>query len=183
VHGRREVAELGLVRLEQEQLRRRDRVERARDAGAGGEAARAVDGGVGDRMVGVERVGVGVRDQHVGREGADRVGDREQRVSVDLQRVVAEVQAAERGAEMAGRSLRLLVTDLLDVLDRLALLLPQLAGLAALAVGQRDHLRLAAGRDRLRDRAARTPDEVGGVRADHLHAPRHPPASACSRRP
>ena len=38
-------------------------------------AARAVDRGVGDRVVGVERVGVGVGDQHVGRELADLVGD------------------------------------------------------------------------------------------------------------
>ena len=31
----------------------------------------------------------------------------------------------------------------------------------------------AAGGDRLGDRAARAPDEVGRVRADHLHAPAH----------
>ena len=73
------------------------------DAGARGEAARAVDGGVGDRVVGVERVGVGVGDQHVGRELADRVGDPQQRVVVDLQRVVAEIQAAEGRAEVRRR--------------------------------------------------------------------------------
>ena len=90
-------------------------------------------------MVGVEGVGVGVRDEDVGRELADRFGDRQQRVAVDRQRVVAEVEAAEARAERRGR-LRLGVAHALDVLDRLALLLPQLAGLAALAVAQRDHL-------------------------------------------
>ena len=60
---------------------------------------------------------------------------------VDLERIVAEVEAVELGAERGRRrALGLAVADLLDLLDRLALLLPQLAGLAALAVGERDHL-------------------------------------------
>ena len=83
--------------------RRADGGERALHTGPGGEAAGAADGGVGDRMVGVEGIGVGVGDQHVGGELADLVGDPLQRVAVDLQRVVAEVQAAEVGAEMRRR--------------------------------------------------------------------------------
>ena len=67
--------------------------------GPGREPARAVDGRVGDRVVGVERVGVRVGDEDVGRERADDVGDLGERVRVDLERVVAEVQAAERRAE------------------------------------------------------------------------------------
>ena len=66
----------------------------------------------------------------------------------------------------------------LHVLDRLALLLPQLARLAALAVGQRDHLRVAAGAGADRDRAAGAPDEVGRVRADDEQPPAHPASRA-----
>src|SRR3954468_6067570 len=49
-------------------------------------AAGAVDRRVGDRMVRVEGVDVGVGDQDVGRELADGVGDPQERVIVDLQR-------------------------------------------------------------------------------------------------
>ena len=42
-------------------------------------AARALDGDEGGRVVRVERVAVGVRDDHVGRELADRVDERRQR--------------------------------------------------------------------------------------------------------
>ncbi len=183
VDRRGEVAQLGLVGLEQEQLRRLDRPERARDARARRQRTRTVHRGVRHRMIGVERVGVRVGDQDVGRELADRVGDRQQLVAADLQRVVAEVQAAEGCAEMRRRRLGLGVPEPLDVLDRLALVLPQLAGLAALAVGQRDHLRLAAQRHRLGHGAAGAPDEVGGVRPEHLDPLRHRPASGCSRPP
>src|SRR3954464_2859572 len=48
--------------------RRAGRGERAPDSRAGREAARAVDRGVSDRVVGVERVRVGVRDEDVGPE-------------------------------------------------------------------------------------------------------------------
>ena len=72
---RHEVAQLGLVGLEQEERGRRDRLERAGHAGAGGGRAGARDDLVGDRVVGVEGVRVGVGDQHVGRELADRVDD------------------------------------------------------------------------------------------------------------
>ncbi len=148
-------------------------------------AARAVDRGEGDRVIGVERVAVGVRDEHVGRELADRVGDPVERFGVDLQRVVAEVEAAEARAERPPPAASAsLVADLLDVLDRLVLLLPQLAGLAALAVGQRDHLGRATRLDGLRDGAAGAPDEVGRMRADDLDAAQSDrPASACSSPP
>src|SRR4029077_7327238 len=56
------------------------------------------------------------------------------------------------------------------------LLLPQLAGLAALAVGERDDLGRAALLHRLGDRAAGAPEEVGRVGADDLDAPAHAPA-------
>ena len=89
-------------------------------------------------MVRVERIGVGVGDQHIGREFPDPFGDRDQRVPVDLERVVAEVEALELRAQRRRRALALAVADLLDPLDRLRvggiLVLPQLAGLAALAV-------------------------------------------------
>ena len=101
----------------------------------------------------------------------------------DLERVVAEVERLEFGAERRGGLLGFFVADLLDALDRLAGLPPELARLAALAVGECDDLGGAAAARRDRDRAARAPHEVGGVGADHQHAPRHRPASACCRRP
>ena len=147
--------------------------------GARGERARADDGLVGDRMVGVERIGVGVRDDHVGLELADRLDDDLEPLAVDVERVVAEVERPELGAQRPRRLLGLGVTNLLHVLDRLALDLPQLARLAALAVGQREHLRDAAGAGRDGNGAARPPDEVRRVRADHQHAPAHAaPASS-----
>ena len=83
---------------------------------------------------------------------------------------------------MPGRRLGLRVADPLDVLDRLALLLPQLARLAALAVGERDHL---APRRRprppwrpRRPRARRSRPSARRSPAAAAHRPR--PASACS---
>ena len=165
------------MRLEEEQLGRLDRLERARDTRAGGERARPLDGVERDRVVGVERVAVGVRDEHVRRGLADPVGDRDERVLVDLERVVAEIEALEGRAERGRRPLRLAVADLLHALDRLPRLLPELARLALLAVREREHVRRAAGRGRDRDRAAGAPDEVGAVRADHEQRPHASPAS------
>ena len=65
------------------------------------------------------------------------------------------------------------MADLLHPLDRLAGLLPELTRLAALAVGEGDHARLAPGAGRDGDGAARPPDEVGRVRPDHEQAPAH----------
>ena len=48
-----------------------------------------------------------------------------------------------------------------------------LLGLAALAVGEREHPGLAAVRGCDCDRARRAPDEVGGVRADDEQSPAH----------
>ena len=85
-------------------------------------------------MIGVERVGVGVRDQHLRRKLPDALGDQAQCVGVDLERIVAEVEARELRPERMRCPLGLAVADLLDPLDRLALLLPQLARFAPLAV-------------------------------------------------
>ena len=65
-------------------------------------------------MVRVERVGVGVGDEDVGRERADRVGDGRS-ASPSTQRVVAEVEGAERGAERRRRGLRLGVAERLTL--------------------------------------------------------------------
>ena len=111
----------------------------------------------------------------VGLELADQVGDADERVLVDLERVVAEVEArrSRRRGAAAARSAspwRISFTRSIG----LPRLLPQLARLAALAVRERDDARDAAVRGRHRDRAAGAPDEVGRVRADHEHAPAHP---------
>ena len=156
--------------LEQEQRRRLDRLEGARHPGAGREPARPVDGRVGHRVVGVERVGVRVRDEHVGRKLADGIGHSHQSVVVHLERIVAKVEAAEARAQGLRGVLGLAVADLLDVLDRLALLLPQLSRLASLAVGESDHLGHSPLLHCHGHRAASAPHEVGGVGADHLDA-------------
>ena len=78
------------------------------------------------------------------------------------------------------RLLRLAVADLLHALDGLVRLLPELAGFTPLAVGEREHARRSFVRRRDRDRAARAPDEVGGVGADHQELARH--AAPASRR-
>src|SRR5581483_4416439 len=93
------------------------------------------------------------------------------------ERVVAEVEALERRAQRGRRPLRLARAHLLDPLDGHPRLLPELAGLALLAVGEGEYLRCAAGGARDGDRASRPPDEVRGVRPDD-EQPRHPaPAS------
>src|SRR5207342_573584 len=92
---RNEVAELRLVRLEQQQLRGLNGLERACDSCPGCERAGALDGEERDGMVGIERIPVRVSDQHVRREFADTVGDGRKGNAVDLERVVAEVEALE----------------------------------------------------------------------------------------
>ena len=110
--------------LEQEQLRRPHDLKRALHAGAGGQTAGSDDRRMGDWMVGVEGIRVGVGDQHVGGELADLIRDLGQPIAIDLERIVAEVQTHELGADGARGPLGLAVPDLLDALDRLALLLP-----------------------------------------------------------
>ena len=70
------------------------------------------------------------------------------------------------GTEHGRGGERLAVADLLDPFLGLPRPLPELARLAALAVGERDHVRHPTRLDDGRDRAGRAPDEVGGVRAD-----------------
>src|SRR5579875_4083837 len=157
--------------LKQVELGRAHRLKGAANAGSGGEAARPSDRGVRDRVVRVEGVGVGVGDKRIGRELADLVGDPLKCRPIDLERIVAQVQAAEVRAQVRDGPLGLLVAHALDVIDRLSRLLPQLAGLAALAVGESEHARPAAGTGGHGDRTAGAPDEVGGVRSDHHQPP------------
>ena len=171
------------MRLEEQQLGRRDRLERARDAGAARELARLDGRLVGDAVVGVERVLRGVREDDLRLELADQVGEPLDRGGVHHERIVAEIEGAEAGPERGCRGLRLRVADLLDALLGLPGLLPELARLAALAVRERDDVRRPPVRDDRRDRTGGAPDEVGGVRADDEEAPRHRRASACSRPP
>ena len=156
------------------------RLERARDARAGRQRARALDREERDRVVRVERVAVGVRDEHVGRELADPVGDRDERVPVDLERVVAEVEALERRRRArprpapprrGGSPSR----------ARPSGPAPSRARPTRPARRRRARARARpAGRGRDRDRAAGAPDEVGRVRPDHEQPPAH--ASPASRR-
>ena len=92
-------------------------------------------------MVGVERVAVGVGEEHVGCELADAIGDRDECFGVDLERVVAEVEALELGTDGRRSPLGLAVADLLHALDRLPRFLPQLAGLPPLAVREGEDAR------------------------------------------
>src|SRR4051794_27032972 len=141
---RREVAQLGLMGLEEEERRRLDRRKGAAHTRARRQSPRAVHRRMRDGVVRVERVRVRVRDQHIGRELADDLGDLEQPLADDLERIVTEVETAEAGTQVRRRALGLTMANALDVAERLALLLPQLARLAPLAVGERDDLRLAA---------------------------------------
>src|SRR5262249_49463522 len=124
-------------------------------------------------VVGVGGAGAGMGRERMGSGVGDDVRDREQPVLVDLERVVAEVEAAERRPEVSGGALGLLVPDPLHVVYGLVWLLPELAALPALAVGERDHLGGAAGARAQGDRAAGPPDEVGRMRADDEQLPAH----------
>ena len=95
------------------------------------------------------------------------------------ERVVTEVEAPEVRAEGRCGGLRLAVTDLLHTLLGLPVLLPQLARLAPLAVGECDHVRRATTLDDRGDRAGSAPDEVGGMRAHDENGPRHRRAPSC----
>ena len=144
-------------------------------AGAGGErAARSVDG-EGDRVVGVERVAVGVGDDHVGGELADRVDEPVERLAVDLERVVAEVEAAEARAERGRRRLGLGVAD--------AASRSRPSGPPPSTARRTRRARRRTARSRCAvppfcgghgERAAGAPDEVGRVGAD-----REQPCGSC----
>ena len=121
---------------------------------------------VGDRVIGVEGILRGVREDDVRLDLADQVGEPVDCGRVQHERIVAEIEGAEAGTERGGGGLGLRVTDLLDPLLGLPGLLPELARLAALAVRERDDLRRPARCGDGRDRAGRTPDEVGGMGAD-----------------
>ena len=121
----------------------------------------------------------GVREDQLRLELADQIGQPLDRGGVHDERVVAEIEAAEVRAERGSGRLGLAVADLLDALLRLAGLLPELARLSALAVGEGDDVRRPAALDDRRDRAGGAPDEVGGVRADDEERLRHRPASSC----
>ena len=83
------------MRLEDQQLRRRDRLERARHAGAARQLPRLHRRVVRDAVVGVERVERGVREDQLRLELADQIGQLLDGGGVHDERVVAEVEAAE----------------------------------------------------------------------------------------
>ena len=161
--------------------RRLDRLERARDPGARGQRAGPLDRDEGDRVIGVERVAIGVRDDTSRGELADPVDDRARAPRVDLERIVAEVEAPELGAERGRGRAPPRRGGSLDALDRLPRLLPELSRLAALAVGEREHVALPPRSCRQRQRAARPPDEVGRVGADRQQAAGSRARSPCRR--
>ena len=178
--GRRhEVAELGLVRLEEEQLRRLDGLERARDAGAGGERASLLDGEERGGVVGVERVAVRVRDRRR-RERTRGCGRRSRRAR----------RCRPRAGSRRGRGTRTRRRARPPRAPPLRAGSPSRARRSGPAPS-RARPTPRARRTRARARgpsrrprsstaidAARAPDEVGGVRADHEELARHrPPAS------
>ena len=132
-----------------------------------------------DAVVGVERVARSVGEDQLRLELPDQVRQPLDGGRIHDERVVTEVEAPEVRAECRCGGLRLAVTDLLHSLLRLPLLLPQLARLAPLAVGERDHVRRAATLDKGGDRAGSPPDEVGGMRAHDESGPRHRRAPSC----
>src|SRR5256886_6438490 len=83
----------------------------------------------------------------------------------------APLPFCDRAAGRRRSNLRLTTADLLHPRLGLVRLLPELARLAALAVGERDHVRPSSPLDERRDRARGAPDEVGRVRADDEQGP------------
>ncbi len=154
------------MRLEGEQLGRRDRDEAARDSRAARELPRADGRCVCHAVVGVEGIERRVRQHEARRQLAQEVGQPLHRRRVQHQRIVPEVEAAEARAQRVGGLLSLAVADLLDALLGLPLFLPELARLPTLPVGKGDHLDVCARLGRQRDGAGGTPDEVGRVGAD-----------------
>src|SRR5215208_795892 len=115
---------------------------------------------MGNRMVRVERVPLGVGEHYVWGEFPDLVSQPLYRLFVHPQGVVAEIPALETDPDHPGGLLSLLVPDALHVLDCLVRLVPKVPGLAALAVRERHHPRLPTSRDRGRNRARGPPHEV-----------------------
>src|SRR5215211_210062 len=115
---------------------------------------------MGNRMVRVERVPLGVGEHYVRGEFPDLVSQPLYRLFVHPQGVVAEIPALETDPDHPGGLLSLLVPDPLHVLDCLVRLVPKVPGLAALAVRERHHPRLPTSRDRARNRARGPPHEV-----------------------
>src|SRR5262249_845642 len=126
------------------------------------------------RMVRIEGIRVRVGDDDVGRELADDVHDLRELIRADLERIVAEIERDEVGAEGPSRLLRLLVADPLYPLDRLAAGFPELPGFTSLTVREGDHTGDTAATYRHRDRPSRTPDEVRGMRAHDEQPTAHP---------
>src|SRR5829696_5093512 len=94
---------------------------------------------MGNRMVRVERVPLGVGEHYVRGEFPDLVSQPLYRLFVHPQGVVAEIPALETDPDHPGGLLSLLVPDPLHVLDCLVRLVPKVPGLAALAVRERHH--------------------------------------------
>jgi hypothetical protein len=168
----REVALLGLVRLEEEDRRGADDVVLAgvpavgvRDADGLGEHAGLERHARRGRMVAVVRVAQGVRQHDRGLHAPVEVDEARDGLARLDERVVAEVEELDLGTESGCRGLGLVAADGLDLIERPALE-PLARGFAALAVGQAGHHGAVAAEGRGGDRAARSPDEVPGVGAD-----------------
>ena len=130
---------------------------------------------------GIERVAVRVGDDDVRSERADAIGDRGESFAVDLERVVAEIEALELGAERGRRALRLRRAGSPSRARRSG---PAPSRARRTRPARRRRARARAPRRRPAvvdgDHASRPPDEVGGVRPDHEERARH--AAPASRR-
>src|SRR5206468_3824061 len=82
-------------------------------------------------------------------------------------RILAGVEKFDLCAEHVRRALRLVAPASLDLLHRRARLLPGELALAALAERQAGNLDAITFLHMQRDRAARAPDEIAGMRRDH----------------
>ena len=166
-HIRLPVALLGLMRLEQEHRRR------AQDRGRRVVAVRLRDDARflrhprRQRMVEVVRVVQRVRQDELRPEIAVERREPVEHLVGDPHRVVADVEKDRPGAQDVRGAHGLVLPRRLHFLDRHSGVAPQLGGLAALAERQADDRDLPAALRVERDRAAGTPDEIRGMRADH----------------
>ena len=137
-------AQFRLMRLEQQQSRRFDGLKRACNAGAGSQLARALRGGVGGAVVRVEGIlhGMGENDGRL--ESSHGAGKPVHGRAIQLQRVIAQIEGFEGRAQDPGRRLCFLTPDCFHIFLGLTRFLPELAGLTAFSVRERDHVSTTA---------------------------------------